>query len=129
MEIISSTLYAIIFGVAISATYYIGKFILFILSKAFIRTSRKGDKARENGAARCSSYTVIFPIFCALIYSVYLYITVDGTLRFPPLISGALGFFIFSHYIATPLRRRAALMFSARKSKRNMPDARNKSLY
>lgn len=116
MEIASSTILAIVLGASISALYYIGYFLLLIVYKLFHHSSDNNEASTcVRKRTHCSSYTVIFPIFCALIYSVYLYITADGSLRFPPLISCVFGFFLFSRYLVAPLKRLASTMTKARK--------------
>ena len=105
MEMLISCAYAVICGIIISALYYALK-IAFLALKSLLQSHRKAsskERGKLPGRAACD---VLFIITCALIYSLHLYITLDGALRFTPLVSGVLSFAIFSKVIAKPIKKR-----------------------
>lgn len=108
-----ASVWAICFGVIVSAAYYIPKALFFLLfcvlriaGKIVKRASdepyRKAYKRRAESIVS-SAYNVIFILIAAVAFLLYSYVMLDGAIRILPPVLSLASYLITRHFLLSPL--------------------------
>ena len=111
MDIVISSVNAFFSGLLISAAFYTLKTAFYYIHKIFtfiIDKSKKASASALNNEQKKKQHTAfncIFLLLCALVYSTHLYITLNGVLRFIPLLCGVSSFAVSGKFVFSPAAR------------------------